>query len=227
MQYKCSLCGRKVDGDLAVFVDHTETHVIDEIKAKHPDWVEENGMCQQCLDYYKGELKGKPFADFQCKERRRIGKKFLKTDNSLAPFFLRIMLGLVMLPHGFAKVMPGVFGGGGFTATINFFTGQGMPWAIAFLVIVGESLGSLGLIFGFLTRFCAFSFIMIMLGAVQMVHFQHGFFMNWSGTQAGEGFEYHILVIGMCLSLMITGAGRWSVDGVLSKEEGSILKRKS
>jgi putative oxidoreductase len=55
-----------------------------------------------------------------------------------------------------------------------------------------------------------------MMGAIFMVHLPYGFFMNWFGKQAGEGFEYHLLVIGMSIALMIAGAGRWSVDGLIA-----------
>jgi putative oxidoreductase len=51
-----------------------------------------------------------------------------------------------------------------------------------------------------------------MLGAITMVHLPHGFFMNWVGQQQAEGYEYHLLVIGMAAALLITGGGRWSVD---------------
>jgi putative oxidoreductase len=54
-----------------------------------------------------------------------------------------------------------------------------------------------------------------MVGAIAMVHWEHGFFMNWMGRQAGEGFEYHLLVIGMMLALAVLGGGRWSVDGLI------------
>lgn len=96
---------------------------------------------------------------------------------------------------------------------MGFFTEQmGLPWLIAFLVIIGEFVGPWALAAGFMTRFTAASVGVIMLGAIAMVHWPHGFFMNWFGQQAGEGFEYHLLVIGMSLSLMATGAGKWSVD---------------
>jgi putative oxidoreductase len=101
---------------------------------------------------------------------------------------------------------------------MGFFTQQmGLPWVIAFLVIMGESIGALALSAGFMTRFTAASLGIIMLGAISTVHWPHGFFMNWFGAQAGEGFEYHLLVIGMSLSLMMTGAGNWSVDQVIGK----------
>jgi putative oxidoreductase len=41
--------------------------------------------------------------------------------------------------------------------------------------------------------------------------------MNWFGKQQGEGYEYHLLVIGMSLALLVTGAGKWSVDKVIAE----------
>ena len=113
---------------------------------------------------------------------------FFKTDESWAGLILRIGLGCVIVAHGAQKLL-GWFGGVGFEGTMGFFTQKmGLPWLVAFLVIIGESLGSLGLIAGFLTRFTAASFIVIMLGAIAMVHWPQGFFMNWFGQQPGEGF---------------------------------------
>ncbi len=146
-------------------------------------------------------------------------KTLFQTDEAWSSFILRVMLGIVMLPHGAQKLL-GWFGGFGFSGTMGFFTQQmHIPAAVAFLVIMGESFGSLGLIVGFLTRFSAFGMLCIMLGAIYMVHLPNGFFMNWSGKQAGEGFEYHLLVIGMSLALLIAGGGKWSVDGAIAKKQ--------
>jgi len=139
-------------------------------------------------------------------------KAFFQTDDSWTGLILRLTLGLVMLPHGAQKVL-GLFGGFGFSGTMGYFTQTlGLPWIIAFLVIIGEFFGSLGLLVGLLTRFSAASIGVIMLGAITMVHLQNGFFMNWFGRQPGEGYEYHLLVIGIVIVLTIVGAGRWSVD---------------
>jgi putative oxidoreductase len=139
-------------------------------------------------------------------------KAFFQTDDSWTGLILRLTLGLVMLPHGAQKLL-GWFGGFGFDGTLGFFTEKmGIPWIIAFLVIMGESFGSLGLIAGFLTRFSAASIGVIMLGAITLVHWPNGFFMNWFGKQAGEGYEYHLLAIGIAIVLTIVGGGRWSVD---------------
>lgn len=142
---------------------------------------------------------------------------FFKTDDSWAGLILRVGLGVVMVAHGAQKLL-GWFGGNGFEGTMGFFTQKmGLPWLVAFLVIIGESLGSIGLIAGFLTRFTAASFIVIMTGAIATVHWPQGFFMNWFGQQQGEGFEYHLLVIAMSAALVIIGGGKWAVDGIIAR----------
>jgi len=144
-------------------------------------------------------------------------RKLFETDEAWSGLILRIMLGVVMFPHGAQKLL-GWYGGFGFAGTLGFFTEQmHLPWLVALLVIIGESFGSLGLLIGLLTRFTAASMALIMVGAIGLVHWPNGFFMNWSGKQAGEGFEYHLLVIAICAALVITGAGKWSVDSVIAK----------
>lgn len=144
--------------------------------------------------------------------------KLINTDDNIASLIARVVLGIVILPHGLQKLL-GLFGGAGFTGTMGFFTGQGLPAALAFLVIIGESFGSLGLIFGFIGRFCAFGIMLVMLGAVMMVHLKVGFFMNWTGRQPGEGFEYHLLAIGLGLIVLLKGSGAFSIDRWLTKNK--------
>ena len=139
-----------------------------------------------------------------------------RTQDSSSLLILRLALGIVMLPHGLQKTV-GLFGGGGFGATMGYFTGQGMPAALAFLVILAESLGSLGLIVGFLTRVAALGIGSVMVCAILTVHWPNGFFMNWFGNQKGEGFEYHLLVIGMALALILGGGGKASIDGAIAE----------
>lgn len=130
---------------------------------------------------------------------------FFRTDNSWAGLILRVGLSVVMFAHGAQKLL-GWFGGNGFEGTMGFFTQKmGLPWLVAFLVIIGESLGSVGLIAGLFTRFTAASFIVIMLGAIATVHWPYGFYMNWFGQQQGEGFEFHLLVVAMSAALAVTG----------------------
>ena len=137
----------------------------------------------------------------------------LRTDPELSTLLIRLALGLVMFPHGAQKVL-GLFGGAGFGGSLDALTGMGLPMVVAVLVIVGEFLGSLALISGFLTRIAALGIGVIMVGAA-FIHRANGFFMNWYGTNSGEGFEYHVLAIGICLALVIKGGGALSVDRTL------------
>jgi len=143
-------------------------------------------------------------------------RKLFATNKDIIPIFLRLTLGAVMFPHG-AQKMLGWFGGGGLKATLEGMTGMGLPAAIVVMVMIAEFLGSLGLIFGFLTRLSALGIISVMLGAIFTVHQHYGFFMNWMGNQAGEGFEFHLLAIGIAIALLVRGGGAFSIDRALEK----------
>jgi putative oxidoreductase len=139
-------------------------------------------------------------------------RKLLATDNDLAPLVMRIVLGIVFFPHGAQKAL-GWFGGHGLSGTLDFFTQQmGLPLIAAVLVIAAEFLGSIGLVLGFFTRIAALGILSVMAGAVYLVHWQNGFFMNWMGNQQGEGFEFHLLAMGLALALILRGGGLASVD---------------
>lgn len=140
----------------------------------------------------------------------------LRTDDAWSSLVLRVVLGAVMFPHGAQKLF-GWFGGNGFLGTMGFFTTQlNIPAVVAFLVIMAESVGAVMLIAGFVTRFAAFGIACVMVGAIWLVHLPNGFFMNWFGTQAGEGYEYHLLMLAMSVALMIAGGGKWSADRALT-----------
>jgi putative oxidoreductase len=143
-------------------------------------------------------------------------RKIFSTDDSTATAILRLVLGVVFFAHG-AQKMLGWYGGFGLSGTMGFFTGtMHIPALFAFLAIAAEFFGGLGLITGFLTRIAAFGIAANMLVAVGMVHSAFGFFMNWSGDQKGEGFEFHLLVLAMTTFLMIRGAGAFSVDRAIA-----------
>ncbi|AYV55244.1 DoxX family protein [Leptospira kmetyi] len=144
-------------------------------------------------------------------------QKFFKTDSDLGSLILRVVAGVVMFPHGAQKLL-GWFGGYGFTGTMGYLTGVGIPTPIAFLVIIGEFFGAIGLILGLFTRLSAFGIGIIMLGAIFVGHLENGFFMNWAGTQKGEGYEYHILLIAISVVLFIKGAGKASVDSLIEEK---------
>jgi len=139
-------------------------------------------------------------------------RRLLATDDGTATATLRLVLGVVFFAHG-AQKMLGWFGGPGFSGSMGLFTGYlHIPAPLAFLAIAAEFFGGLGLILGFLTRIAAFGIAMNMIVAIAMVHSTFGFFMNWTGTQKGEGFEYHLLALAITAFLMIHGAGAFSVD---------------
>ncbi len=140
-----------------------------------------------------------------------------KTNDSFAPVIARLTLGIVMFPHGAQKVL-GWFGGFGFSGTMNFFTQtMHIPAPLAFLAIAAEFAGSTGLILGCVSRIAALGIATNMVVAIATVHAPNGFFMNWYGNQKGEGFEYHILAIGLALIVILCGAGKASLDSLISR----------
>lgn len=144
-------------------------------------------------------------------------RRFFGTDASNSALLIqRVVLGVVMFPHGAQKVL-GWFGGQGFSKTMESFTTMQFPAPIAFLVIIGEFFGALLLILGLATRLAAFGITLIMLGAIVMVHAPMGFFMNWHGAKSGEGFEYHLLALALGIPLVIWGGGRYALDSMLAK----------
>ena len=143
-------------------------------------------------------------------------RKLFSTDDNTATAVLRLVLGIVFFAHG-AQKMLGWFGGYGFSGTMGFFTGtMHIPAPFAFLAIAAEFFGGVGLILGFLTRIAAFGIAVNMVVAIATVHSAFGFFMNWTGTQKGEGYEYHLLTLAITVFLMLRGAGAFSVDRAIA-----------
>ena len=141
-------------------------------------------------------------------------------DNSaidVALLLARIIVGVVFMAHG-AQVLFGAFGGPGLSAFV------GMMGPIGYLVAIGQFFGGLGILVGFLSRFSAASIIVIMLGAIAMVHWKVGFFMNWMANQPGEGFEYHLLAIGILLVILIVGPGRYALGRSLPLPRSAVFE---
>ena len=152
-------------------------------------------------------------------------RKLLVTDENTATVILRFVLGVVFFAHG-AQKMLGWFGGYGFAGTMAYFTGAAhIPAVFAFLAIAAEFFGGIGLMFGFLTRIAAFGISVNMLVAIATVHRAVGFFMNWGGTQKGEGFEYHLLVLAMTAFLIIRGGGAYSLDRAITNAVPAVPLR--
>jgi putative oxidoreductase len=143
-------------------------------------------------------------------------RKLLATSDDWTLTLLRLVMGVIFFAHGAQKTF-GWFGGYGFSGTMGFFTQMmHIPAPFAFLAICAEFLGGVGLILGALGRIAAFGIACNMVVAILMVHHNFGLFMNWSGQQKGEGFEYHLLAIAIAVVLMARGSGAFSVDRALT-----------
>lgn len=148
---------------------------------------------------------------------------FLQTNKqNRAAFIARLTLAIILFPHGAQKLL-GWYGGYGFTNTMAFFTDvKHLPYIIGLLVILIEFFGAIALLFGFATRLWSALIIAVMVGIIFSSHVEYGFFINWGGSQQGEGFEYHLLVIGLALSLVFSGGGRLSLDSYLLRRTGEL-----
>ena len=148
---------------------------------------------------------------------RRLLTRITATSADVGPLVARVALGLAIFPHGAQKAL-GWFGGYGLTGTMGFFTGQlHIPAVFAALAIAAEFLGAIGLIVGGLSRIAACGIAATMAVAALMVHAQYGFFINWTGAQAGNGIEYQVLAIGLALVVMLEGGGAYSLDRLVGQ----------
>ncbi|MDF2695030.1 MAG: hypothetical protein K0S65_3413 [Labilithrix sp.] len=146
-------------------------------------------------------------------------QRIIATDKELSPAIARVALGLVMFPHGAQKTL-GWFGGQGFSATYGGLTTfLHVPGPFAVLAILAESLGALALIAGVGSRVAALGIAAVMFVAIGMVHLGNGFFMNWTGAQGGEGFEYHLLALGLAAIVLVKGGGTGSIDRALTSKQ--------
>ncbi|MCD5381012.1 MAG: DoxX family protein [Candidatus Pacebacteria bacterium] len=117
---------------------------------------------------------------------------------------LRVVTGFSFLYHGWSKVF-GEMGVAGFTGMLN---GLGVPFAalVSYLVAYGELLGGLALMIGVFTHWVSKMYIVIMLGAIILVHFQNGY-----NVMAG-GYEYQLLLLVLGFFFLANGAGKYSLE---------------
>ncbi|HMI01391.1 MAG TPA: DoxX family protein [Pedobacter sp.] len=145
-------------------------------------------------------------------------KKLPASDN-YAPLILRLTLGLILWPHGAQKLL-GSFNGHGFERTMHYFTETvHLPALIGFLVIMMEFFGSIAIVLGLATRILSGVTILLFTGITITHHWHAGFFMDWFGTNPPgfEGFEFDLLMMGMALSLVISGGGKYAADHFFGK----------
>jgi len=121
---------------------------------------------------------------------------------------VRFPLGLDMFVHGYMKMtnIPG---------TMRYFDGLNVPHLFAWLAIIAEFFGGLGLMLGLLSRIAAFGLFCLMIVAPFANHLYPRFFMNWAGNRGGEGYEYHLLALALLLGIMLHGSGAFSIDRML------------
>ncbi len=145
-------------------------------------------------------------------------RRIIGTDDDKVLALLRVVLGIVVFPHGAQKLL-GWFGGFGFSGTMGFLTQQmHIPAPLALLVFGAEFFGALGVFFGFLGRIAAFGIAVDFTVVALMAHLPNGFFMNFSGQQKGEGVEFFILAVAIAIAIVIRGSGAWSIDRLLMRD---------
>jgi putative oxidoreductase len=129
---------------------------------------------------------------------------------SLAPFILRLGLAAIFLYHGYLKLL--WHGGTDWSADL--------PVGVQLLIAWSEFIGGLAIAVGLLSPVVAAGFAIIMIGAivtvtgdrefVYMLHFARDL---TTGYRFGEvGYEYNFAIIVMCMTLMVLGSGKWSLD---------------
>lgn len=152
-------------------------------------------------------------------------RTLLATRRDPAPLVARLVLGIVMFPHG-AQHALGWFGGYGFHGTLGWMSGTlGFPAPLAALAIVVEIVAPFALVFGLGGRIAAAGIIGLMLGAAS-THVANGFFMNWFGAlkPGVEGFEYHVIAIALAAVVAIEGSGALSLDRLLTRDEADATQ---
>lgn len=146
-------------------------------------------------------------------ETASASKDRLMVDLSL--LIARVIVGLIFFVHGAQKLL-GWYGGKGLAVTVSNEPPFGMG-PIGYPVSIGECLGGLGIMVGFLSRFSAASNIVIMIGAIVLHHGKNGLLMQYGG------FEYNLALIGLLAPIMLCGPGQFSIGRFLPlpKQTGS------
>jgi putative oxidoreductase len=138
----------------------------------------------------------------------------LRTEHDYVYLLLRVTASGVILPYGMQKLFGWFadFGGGvGVSASLAQMRAKNVPATLGWLIILGQSAGSIALLLGCLSRIAAAANFIIFAGAL-FVHVPEGWTMNWLGKKRGEGVEYFILLLAILAVIVIRGSGAWSID---------------
>jgi putative oxidoreductase len=137
--------------------------------------------------------------------------RLLAANASWSPLALRLPIGIIFIAHGAQKLF-GAFGGYGLEGTGQFMASLGLTpgYLMALLAGSAEFFGGLALLFGVLVRPAAAALAFAMLVAILSVHIDKGLFM------ANNGYEFALALLAASASLLLSGAGRLSVDAALA-----------
>lgn len=123
----------------------------------------------------------------------------------VALLIFRIASGIAFLYHGCA-ILFGAFGGPG---PVNFAAFMQTPAIVGYLVGLAQLGGGIAMLTGALMRFGAVCILIVMLGAIFLVHVAHGY------SVANGGVEYALTQFLLALGLLLTGPGAYSLSSSL------------
>jgi putative oxidoreductase len=144
----------------------------------------------------------------------KLFQRIVATDGGWAPLVLRVAVGFIFTGHGAQKLF-GWFGGGGLQGTAEVMTSLGLHpgYLMALLAGSAEFFGGLLLLAGFLVRPAGAALAFTMIVAIFSAHYQNGLFLS------NGGYEFGLALLAASVALLITGAGRASVDERLAREQ--------
>lgn len=144
---------------------------------------------------------------------KTLVKKVMATETSLSQSALRIPVGIIFVAHGAQKLF-GWFGGYGLEGTGQWMASISLNpgYLMALLAGSAEFFGGLALILGLLVRPAAAVLAFTMIVAILAVHIGNGLFMS------NNGYEFGLALLAASVALAISGAGRGSLDAMLSKD---------
>ena len=142
----------------------------------------------------------------------RLIQRLVATEAGWGTLALRIPVGIIFAAHGAQKLF-GWFGGYGLEGTGEWLASIGLApgYLMALLAGGAEFFGGLALVFGVLVRPAGVALAVAMLVAIFSVHVDNGLFMS------NNGYEFALALLAAALSLVVSGAGRGSLDGLLAK----------
>ena len=126
---------------------------------------------------------------------------------------MRLVLGAVMIAHGYPKVT-------GFPHFQSMITGMGLPGWLAYVSAAAEFLGGILVVLGLFTRCAAFAILVDLIVAIWKVHWK-------VGLRGNGGYEFPLSVAAIAFALIFFGGGPISLDSLRRSGGGGARKSKS